>query len=222
MAKDLKTLALARLSGFRHKTVKVPEWGNVSVVLREPSAEAWYLWQEVLNGDGEDDDTLSVVAKTRRNLEADVTLFCDVLCDTDLQRVFTPDDREQVLAVYGPVHARLLRQALELIADAESARKKEIRFLMRLALRLGRTLSELQHSLSASEAMMWMEFDRVSPLGDERGDIRNAQIVKAVFGAQGMNVALKDAMLCWGEDEDKPEVDPFTALEDALSFAAQS
>ncbi|EEU2425015.1 DUF4035 domain-containing protein, partial [Escherichia coli] len=26
---------------------------------------------------------------------------------------------------------------------------------------------------------MWMEFDRVSPLGDERGDIRNAQIVKA-------------------------------------------
>ena len=90
---------------------------------------------------------------------------------------------------------------------------------MRLALRLGRTLSELRHSLSASEAM---EFDRVSPLGDERGDIRNAQIVKAVFGAQGMNVALKDAMLCWGEDEDKPEVDPFAALEDALSFAAQS
>ncbi|EET1034026.1 phage tail protein, partial [Escherichia coli] len=34
MAKDLKTLALARLSGFRHKTVKVPEWRNVSVVLR--------------------------------------------------------------------------------------------------------------------------------------------------------------------------------------------
>ena len=63
---------------------------------------------------------------------------------------------------------------------------------------------------------MWMEFDRVSPLGDERGDIRNAQIVKAVFGAQGMNVALKDAMLCWGEDEDKPEVDPFAALEDAV------
>ncbi|MCW7367951.1 DUF4035 domain-containing protein [Escherichia coli] len=55
---------------------------------------------------------------------------------------------------------------------------------------------------------MWMEFDRVSPLGDERGDIRNAQIVKAVFGAQGMNVALKDAMLCWGEDEDKPEASP--------------
>lgn len=225
MKKDLKTLALARLSGFRHKTVKVPEWGNVSVVLREPSAEAWYLWQEVLNGDGEDDDTLSVVAKTRRNLEADVTLFCDVLCDTDLQRVFTPDDREQVLAVYGPVHARLLRQALELIADAESARKSSPpgnSLSDATCAPSGAHLIELRHSLSASEAMMWMEFDRVSPLGDERGDIRNAQIVKAVFGAQGMNVALKDAMLCWGEDEDKPEVDPFAALEDALNFAAQS
>lgn len=124
MAKDLKTLALARLSGFRHKTVKVPEWGNVSVVLREPSAEAWYLWREVLNGDDAGDDPLSVVEKPRRNLEADVTLFCDVLCDKDMKRVFTADDREQVLAVYGPVHARLLRQALELITDAESARKK--------------------------------------------------------------------------------------------------
>ncbi|EJP9813000.1 hypothetical protein NZF44_004473, partial [Escherichia coli] len=34
---------------------------------------------------------------------------------------FTPDDREQVLAVYGPVHARLLRQALDLIADYSAA-----------------------------------------------------------------------------------------------------
>ncbi|MCM4769617.1 DUF4035 domain-containing protein, partial [Escherichia coli] len=59
-------------------------------------------------------------------------------------------------------------------------------------------------------------------LGDERGDIRNAQIVKAVFGAQGMNVALKDAMLCWGEDEDKPEADPLAALEDALLFASEN
>ncbi|EPV8928316.1 phage tail assembly protein T, partial [Escherichia coli] len=27
--------------------------------------------------------------------------------------------------------------------------------------------------------------------------------------------------LCWGEDEDKPEVDPFAALEDALCAVAQ-
>ncbi|OJF34987.1 phage tail protein, partial [Escherichia coli] len=69
MKKDLKTLALARLSGFRHKTVKVPEWGNVSVVLREPSAGAGYLWREGLNGEGEDDDPRWGGAKPRRNLE---------------------------------------------------------------------------------------------------------------------------------------------------------
>ncbi|WP_072003971.1 phage tail assembly chaperone [Escherichia coli] len=85
MAKVLKTLALARLSGFRHKTVKVPEWRNVSVVLRELRQRPGICGRKCSNGDGEDDDTLSVVAKTRRNLEADVTLFCDVLCDTDLQ-----------------------------------------------------------------------------------------------------------------------------------------
>ncbi len=61
---------------------------------------------------------------------------------------------------------------------------------------------------------MWMEFDRISRWVMSAG-ISVSQIVKAVFGAQGMNVALKDAMLCWGEDEDKPEVDPFAALEDA-------
>ncbi len=130
-----------------------------------------------------------LVAKTRRNLEADVTLFCDVLCDTDLQRVFAPDDREQVLAVYGPVHARLLRQALELIADAESARKKvarpEIRFLMRLALVWGAPYP----NCGTAECERGDDVDGVRQgiprWVDERGDIRNAQIVKAVLGHRG-------------------------------------
>ncbi|HCO0203993.1 TPA: DUF4035 domain-containing protein, partial [Escherichia coli] len=47
---------------------------------------------------------------------------------------------------------------------------------MMLALRMGRTLSELRRKMSASEIMMWAEFDRFSPLGDERADIRAAQI----------------------------------------------
>ena len=57
---------------------------------------------------------------------------------------------------------------------------------MMLALRMGRTLSELRREMSASEIMMWAEFDRFSPLGDERADIRAAQIVSAVYGAQGV------------------------------------
>ena len=46
--KNIKNLALAKMSGFRHKTVAVPEWEGVKVVLREPSGEAWLRWQEVV------------------------------------------------------------------------------------------------------------------------------------------------------------------------------
>lgn len=117
MTKNIRNLALATMSGFRHKTVDVPEWEGATVVLREPSAEAWLRWQEIVKA--KDDETpLSVAERARRNLEADVELFIDVLCDTGLQPVFSEDDREQVIAVYGPVHARLLRQSLELISDA--------------------------------------------------------------------------------------------------------
>ena len=116
MTKNIRNLALATMSGFRHKTVDVPEWEGATVVLREPSAEAWLRWQEIVKA--KDDETpLSVV-------EADVELFIDVLCDTGLQPVFSEDDREQVIAVYGPVHARLLRQSLELISDAGEVKKK--------------------------------------------------------------------------------------------------
>ncbi len=71
---------------------------------------------------------------------------------------------------------------------------------MMLALRMGRTLSELRREMSASEIMMWAEFDRLSPLGDERADIRAAQIVSAVYGAQGVKVPLNDALLQWEDD----------------------
>lgn len=57
-------------------------------------------------------------------MRADVTLFIDILLDTDLHPVFTVDDTEQVEAIYGPVHSRLLKQALDLIRDADDAKSK--------------------------------------------------------------------------------------------------
>ena len=123
MTKNIRNLALATMSGFRHKTVDVPEWEGATVVLREHSAEAWLRWQEIVKA-REDDTSPSVAERARRNLEADVELFIDVLCDTGLQPVFSEGDREQVIAVYGPVHARLLRQSLELISDAGEVKKK--------------------------------------------------------------------------------------------------
>ncbi|HAN6325570.1 TPA: phage tail tape measure protein [Escherichia coli] len=86
MTKNIRNLALATMSGFRHKTVDVPEWEGATVVLREPSAEAWLRWQEIVKA-REDDTSPSVAERARRNLEADVELFIDVLCDTEFNRL---------------------------------------------------------------------------------------------------------------------------------------
>ncbi|MBD5683075.1 DUF4035 domain-containing protein, partial [Citrobacter freundii] len=83
---------------------------------------------------------------------------------------------------------------------------------MALALRMGRTLSELRQTMTANELLMWIEFDRQSPIGDIRGDIQAAQIVSAVYGSQGAKVPLDDAILRWGVDEQDEGKDPFASL----------
>ncbi|AWZ97938.1 hypothetical protein CSB67_2546 [Enterobacter hormaechei] len=63
---------------------------------------------------------------------------------------------------------------------------------------MGRTLSELRQNMTASELLMWIEYDRQSPVGDIRGDIQAAQLVSAIYGSQGAKVPLDDAILRWG------------------------
>lgn len=85
---------------------------------------------------------------------------------------------------------------------------------------MGRTLSELRQSMPASELLMWIEFDRQSPVGDVRGDIQAAQIVSAVYGSQGVKVPLEDAVIQWsGSVDENDKQDPFEALEKALLSA---
>lgn len=93
---------------------------------------------------------------------------------------------------------------------------------MSLALRMGKTLSELRQSMSASEMMMWAEYDRISPVGDVRSDIQAAQIVSAIYGSQGAKVSLDEATLKWsGEPEIQDEhSDLFASLEAAFMAAA--
>lgn len=83
-----------------------------------------------------------------------LTWFIDVLCDTDKQPVFSVDEDEQVRGeIYGPVHSRLLKQALDLINNAEEARKVATPGVSsRCRLRPhGRTFSELRQNMTASE-----------------------------------------------------------------------
>lgn len=85
---------------------------------------------------------------------------------------------------------------------------------------MGRTLSELRQNMTASELLMWIEYDRQSPVGDIRGDIQAAQIVSAVYGSQGVKVPLEDAVIKWAEEVDENDKqDPFEALEEALLSA---
>lgn len=98
-----------------------------------------------------------------------------------------------------------------------------MQFLMALALRMGRTLGELRQTMTVGEFRMWAEYDRISPIGDVRGDILNAQLVSAVYGSQCVKVTLEDAQLQWSaeEDETSDSSDPFAGLEAALLAASQ-
>ncbi|MCY1990415.1 DUF4035 domain-containing protein, partial [Klebsiella pneumoniae] len=63
---------------------------------------------------------------------------------------------------------------------------------------------------------------RISPIGDIRGDILNAQLVSAVYGAQGGKVTIEDAQLQWSAEEVEVNdgSDPFAGLEAALLAAS--
>jgi hypothetical protein len=74
---------------------------------------------------------------------------------------------------------------------------------MSLALRLGRTLHELRSTLTASELKMWIAYDRMSPIGDWRGDVQAAQISAAAFNAQGGKANLADLAAEMGSEEEE-------------------
>jgi hypothetical protein len=77
---------------------------------------------------------------------------------------------------------------------------------MSLALRLGRTLHELRQTLTASELKMWIAFDRVSPIGDWRGDAQAAQIAVATLNAQGGKYEIRDLILKFGQQDETEEI----------------
>ncbi|MHA3387801.1 phage tail assembly protein T [Yersinia pseudotuberculosis] len=72
---------------------------------------------------------------------------------------------------------------------------------MALALRLGRTLHELQVTMTASELAMWIEYDAISPISDRRGDFHAAQISSAIYQAHGNKVSMEEMLLQWQETE---------------------
>nr|WP_302825374.1 DUF4035 domain-containing protein [Hafnia alvei] len=89
---------------------------------------------------------------------------------------------------------------------------------MTLALRLGKTVHELTQTITASELKMWIEFDRLSPIGDKRGDIQAALVASSVYRSQGGKATLDDMLLRWGLQPE--EDDGGSGLEDFLEKLA--
>ncbi|WP_375153866.1 phage tail assembly chaperone [Brenneria goodwinii] len=124
MSQTLRDLALAPGAGFRTKTIPVPEWNGVKVTLREPSANAWSRARKLL-ADAGDADTEIDEDRVQRGLKADVVLFIDILLDESGSLVFSENDVDELALKFGPVHTRLLRQALALSnLNEEDAKKK--------------------------------------------------------------------------------------------------
>ncbi|MBP1039151.1 phage tail protein [Serratia fonticola] len=125
---NLKALVSAPMAGFRTKLVEVAEWNGAKVILREPSPAGWGRWREVMEPEepkeGAKQVELSISEQTQRNIRADAVMFIDVLLDEDQQPVFTPEDLTEVIGFYGPVHSRLLKQAMALQTSTEDAEKK--------------------------------------------------------------------------------------------------
>jgi len=80
---------------------------------------------------------------------------------------------------------------------------------MSLALRMGRTVSELRATITASELKMWIAYDRLSPIGDWRGDVQAAQVSTAILNAQGGKATIDEMLLRWGKAEEEEEISGF-------------
>ena len=76
--------------------------------------------------------------------------------------------------------------------------------MLALALRLGMTLHDLRERMSAEELLLWMAYDRESPIGDIRGDIQASIVAAATLQAQGAKVTTSDLMPKWAPEKVQP------------------
>lgn len=61
--------------------------------------------------------------------------------------------------------------------------------MFKLALALGRTVGELEHTLTADELVEWQAYDRLDPFGGYRQDIQTAHLLYAKAGSSDCTVA---------------------------------
>lgn len=119
---NLRNLALSANAAYRTKKVLVPEWGNVEVLIREPSIQARLKCSELVSD--KEGEELTSTQKALRNIEGDVILFMDIILEDDGTPALTEADKPGLMESYGPTHSRLLAEAFSLTISAAEAEKK--------------------------------------------------------------------------------------------------
>ncbi|KGB98693.1 phage tail assembly chaperone family protein [Burkholderia cepacia] len=134
----LRAAILNPLAGWRHEMVPMPEWGGVTVAVREPLLEDRAFWLEplrlVAGVEPGDDEATAREKYARVSAEehklAYARLFVRVLyveTSAGWRREFEDDEAKVVVTAYGPAHDRIVTKALELgnmKVDAEDDAKK--------------------------------------------------------------------------------------------------
>ncbi|MCS3467394.1 hypothetical protein M2401_001115 [Pseudomonas sp. JUb42] len=92
--------------------------------------------------------------------------------------------------------------------------------MLTLALRLGMTLQDLREHMSAEELLLWMAYNRDSPLSDARGDIQASIIAASAFQAQGAKITALDLLPKWRSESDEHEIEEHEASEGEALFKA--
>lgn len=139
---DLKSLIMSPLAGFRHIETTVPEWGDTTFILREPSGEAWAQFNDLATQihssgitdeeapPGEEKDKPELTSKLSAEEAdklaklADAQMLVDVLLDSKGIPVFSNGDAELLAPHIGPVHSRVIRRAIDLAVSFDDAEKK--------------------------------------------------------------------------------------------------
>jgi len=88
---------------------------------------------------------------------------------------------------------------------------QELRFRFRLALTLGRTVNELDESMSAKEYQEWQRYYNTEPFGPYANNINAARLLLAAISPHSDKPpSLEDLVL--GEERQKEIIDPSMEL----------
>ncbi|AKI28268.1 phage tail assembly protein T [Moraxella catarrhalis] len=79
--------------------------------------------------------------------------------------------------------------------------------MFKLAGHLGKTVGELEATMSASELSEWLAYDRLDPIGGYRGDIQSAVIACAMAGGKPSDYLIIDPNPMTDEEREAYELE---------------